>query len=571
MVRDMANWLNAATIQMVGIVLGGLAIFIYGINMMSDALKSIAGTRIREYIEKYTRNLFMSIFVGTVISALLHSSSAVTVISISLVRAGLMGLVQAIGITIGANIGTCVTSIMIGLNIEQFAYYFVFIGIAMMFLAKRKKMSYIGKVVAGFGLIFVGLELMSDQLVMIAKQPWFMDIMVMLGKQPWFALLGATLATAIMQSSTAVIGIVQKLYVTGALSPAAGAAFIFGANVGTCMTALLAAIGGSISTRRAAWFHAVYNVLGALLGMLLLIPFVQLTNFANHLIGGSGEMYIAQAHFLFNVISTILIIPFVGQCVKLLQLLIPGEDSRGVKIENIDELDDQLIEKFPAAALAVAKKNTMRMGRNVLENIKLSQHYLTSKEQEVYDEVLEVEALVNKYDANLSQYLLKIAQQPTLSKDQTQEYYKNYQIIKHLEQISDQVNNLIDFYKMVYDENGQFSQGAIDDFKKIYALVEDMLITAMHIYETRKGIRLLGQLNSKTKQLNALILECQQNHFERMCDNICDNSVSASVFLDILSHMERIGDISLDIANRTFVAYKKHQSQFLDPNQLEIK
>ena len=310
---------------------------------------------------------------------------------------------------------------MIGLNIEQFAYYFVFIGIAMMFLAKRKKMSYIGKVVAGFGLIFVGLELMSDRLVIIAKQQWFMDIMVMLGKQPWFALLGATLATAIMQSSTAVIGIVQKLYVTGALSPGAGAAFIFGANVGTCMTALLAAIGGSISTRRAAWFHAVYNVLGALLGMLLLIPFVQLTNFANHLIDGSGEMYIAQAHFLFNVISTILIIPFVGQCVKLLQLLIPGEDSRGVKIENIDELDDQLIEKFPAAALAVAKKNTMRMGRNVLENIKLSQHYLTSKEQEVYDEVLEVEALVNKYDANLSQYLLKIAQQPTLSKDQTQE------------------------------------------------------------------------------------------------------------------------------------------------------
>lgn len=369
----------------------------------------------------------------------------------------------------------------------------------------------------------------------------------------WFALLGATLATAIMQSSTAVIGIVQKLYVTGALSPAAGAAFIFGANVGTCMTALIAAIGGSISTRRAAWFHAVYNVLGALLGMLLLIPFVQLTNFANHLIGGSGEMYIAQAHFLFNVISTILIIPFVGQCVKLLQLLIPGEDSRGVKIENIDELDDQLIEKFPAAALAVAKKNTMRMGRNVLENIKLSQHYLTSKEQEVYDEVLEVEALVNKYDANLSQYLLKIAQQPTLSKDQTQEYYKNYQIIKHLEQISDQVNNLIDFYKMVYDENGQFSQGAIDDFKKIYALVEDMLITAMHIYETRKGTRLLGQINSKTKQLNALILECQQNHFERMCDNICDNSVSASVFLDVLSHMERIGDISLDIANRTLL------------------
>lgn len=562
------SWLNTNMIQIIGMVLGGLAIFIYGINLMSDALKSIAGTRIREYIEKYTRNLGMSILVGTIISALLHSSSAVTVISISLVRAGLMGLEQAIGITIGANIGTCVTSIMIGLNIEQFAYYFVFIGVVIMFLAKRKKVNYIGKVLVGFGLIFVGLEMMSDQLSFIANEEWFADGMIMLGKQPWFALFGGTISTAIMQSSTAIIGIVQKLYVMGSLTPAAGAAFIFGANVGTCMTALLASFGGSISTKRAALFHVVYNLLGALLGMLLLVPFIALTNWVNGLIGGSGEMYIAQAHFLFNVISTILVIPFVSQCVKLLKIIIPGEDTKGIKIENIDELDDQLIEKFPAAALAVAKKNTLRMGRNVLENIELSKQYLLSREQEEYDEVIEVEALVNKYDANLSQYLLKIAQQPTLSKDQTQEYYKNYQIVKHLEQISDQVNNLVDFYKMVYDEKGTFSSGAIDDFQKIYHLIEDMLKDAMHIYDLRKGARLLGALNNKEKQLSRLVLQCQQNHFDRMCHDICDNSFAASIFLDILSHMERIGDISLDIANRTFVAYKRHQQKYLDPEKL---
>ena len=426
-------------IQIIGFILGGLAIFIYGIEMMSDALKSIAGTRIREYIEKYTRNLLMSILVGTVISALLHSSSAVTVISISLVRAGLMGLEQAIGITIGANIGTCITSIMIGLDIEQFAYYFVFIGVAVMFLAKRRKISYIGKVLAGFGLIFVGLEMISTQLTFMAQEQWFINTMVILGKYPWLALLGATIATAIMQSSTAIIGIVQKLYVTGVLTPAAGAAFIFGANVGTCMTALLAALGGSIATKRAAWFHVVYNALGAFIGMIFITPFVALVNSVNQMIGGGGEMYIAQAHFMFNLISTILVIPFVGQCVRLLKLLIPGEDSQGIKVENIDELDDHLIEKFPAGALAVAKKNTLRMGRNVKQIIRLSKEYLETKDNEIYDEVLEVEALVNKYDTLLSEYLLKIAQQPTLAHDQTKEYYKNYQIIKYLEQISDQV------------------------------------------------------------------------------------------------------------------------------------
>lgn len=564
----MNEWLNENTIQMVGFILGGLAIFIYGIQLMSDALKSIAGTRIREYIEKYTSNLFMSILVGTIISGILHSSSAVTVISISLVRAGLMGLEQAIGITIGANIGTCVTSIMIGLNIEEFSYYFVFAGVAIMFLAKRKKMNYVGKVLTGFGLIFVGLEMMSNELVFIAREPWFSDIMMVLGKQPWLALFGATIATGIMQSSSAVIGIVQKLYVTNLLTPAAAVAFIYGANVGTCVTALLAAIGGSISTKRAAWFHAVYNVLGALIGMLVLIPFVQLTNFVNELISGGPEMYVAQAHFIFNIASTILIIPFVGQSVKLLKTFIPGEDHRGVKIENIDELDDQLIDKFPAAALAVSKKNTLRMGRNVLENIKLSKQYLTTREAEVYDEILEIEALVNKYDTQLSQYLLKVAQQPTLSNEQTQEYYKNYQIIKQLEHISDEVLDIVEFYKMVYEENGKFSEEAIIDFQKIYTALEDIHESAMNIYKVRKGGTLLKQLNTKSQQFHELLLECQQNHFDRMCKQVCDDSIAASVILDILSHMERVSDLSLDVANRTFVAYKKHEQKYLDPSSL---
>lgn len=565
------SWINENSIQSVGFVLGGLAIFIYGIQLMSDALKSIAGTRIREYIEKYTRNLVMSICVGTIISALLHSSSAVTVISISLVRAGLMGLEQAIGITIGANIGTCITSIMIGLNIEQFSYYFVFTGVVMMFLSKKKKISYIGKVLIGFGLIFVGLEMMSNELILLTQESWFMNIMLILGKQPWLALIGATIATAIMQSSTAIIGIVQKLYITGALTPSAGAAFIFGANVGTCMTALLASMGGSISTKRAALFHAVYNILGAVLGMLLLIPFVQMTNWINVMIAGGPEMYIAQAHFLFNFISTILVIPFVGQCVKLLKVIIPGEDNRGVKIENIDELDDVLVEKFPAAALAIAKKNTLRMGRNVLQNIKLSQSYLLSKEEEEYDEIIEIEALVNKYDTNLSHYLLMIAQQPTLSDDQTQEYYKNYQIVKHLEHISDQINEIVDFYKIVYEEKETFSSEAIEDLKRIYKKIEDILESAMYIYEKRKGPKLLETLNYKMEELNVLLLECQENHFERMYQNICDNSYSASVFLDILSHLEKLADISLNIANRTFVAYKKHENKYLDPKLVEKK
>lgn len=551
-------------VTMIGMVLGGLAIFIYGINMMSDAMKSIAGFRIREYIEKYTRNLIMSITVGAVISALLHSSSAVTVISISLVRAGLMGLKQAIGITIGANIGTCVTSIMIGLNIEQFAYYFVFIGVAIMFLTKRKKMTYVGKILVGFGLIFIGLEMMSDELVVIASTQWFTDVMIVLGKQPWFALLGGTIATGIMQSSTAVIGIIQKLYVTGLLTPAAGAAFIFGANVGTCVTALLAAVGGSISTKRAAWFHLVYNILGALIGMVVLTPFIHFVDWVNLWLNGGPEMYIAQAHFIFNVASTILIIPFVGQCVKLLELLIPGEDSHATKIENIDELDDYLIEKFPPAALSVAKKNILRMGRNVLAVIQLSQQYLHSKDNEMYDELLEIEALVNKYDTVLSEYLLKIAQQPTLAKDQINEYYKDYQIVKYLERISDNIIDICEFYQMVYEDKGEFSSEALVDLNQVYQLLEEMVQDAMNIYDSSNVNTLLPLLNEKERTLNDLEVLCRQNHFDRMRSAVCENSIASSVILDILSTMESVGDLALNIANCSLILYKNHENKFVN-------
>lgn len=556
--------MNSELITMIGFIIGGLSIFIYGINLMSDGLKSIAGYRIREYIEKYTSNLFMSILVGTIISAILHSSSAVTVISISLVRAGLMRLEQAIGITIGANIGTCATSIMIGLNIEQFAYYIVFIGVVIMFLAKKKTMGYIGKVILGFGLIFVGLQIMSDQMIIFSKEEWFTNAMATLGKNPWLALLGGTIATGIMQSSTAVIGVVQKLFTTGAITPAAGAAFIFGANVGTCITAVIAALGGSTSTKRAAWFHVVYNIAGALIGMLVLTPFVRLTDWVNLALNGSHEMYIAQAHFIFNVASTILVIPFVRYCVIILEKLIPGSDHHDTKIENIDELDDTLIDKLPVGALAVAKKNTLRMGRNVITNIKLSYGYLISKKNDDYDEILEIEALVDKYDTRLSKYLLKIAQHPTLAQKQTNEYFKNFQIIKNLERISDIVNNLADYYKLVYDEKGKFSNEAIRDLEEMYNLSLSMIEDALNIYERDSAVTVLPLLNEKEKTLNELEIDCRQRHLERMRDGICEDNIAASVLIDILSSIERIGDLALNTANSTISVYKDHKAKYLE-------
>lgn len=560
--------IDSASVESLGLVFGGLALFIYGISQMSDGLKSIAGYRIREYIEKYTSNLFMAILVGTIITAILHSSGAVTVISISLVRAGLMKLEQAIGITIGANIGTCVTSVMIGLNIEILAFYIVFIGVAVILLSKKKTMMYIGKVMLGFGLIFGGLQILGDQLIKIASEPWFLQLMESLGKQPWFALVGGMLATILVQSSTAVIGITQKLYTTGAIAPIAGVAFIYGANVGTTLTAIVVSVGGSVSTKRAAWFHGIYNVAGALIGMIVIIPFVHLVDLVNNMMNGNPQMWIAQAHLIFNVASTILIFPFVKQSVKLLKWLIPGDDRQGVKIETIDDLDSSLIDRLPAAALEVAKKNTLRMGRNVLENLKISHAYLLSKKKEDFDEVQEIEAIVNKYDTTLSKYLMKIAQDQTLAKDQVEAYSKNFLTVKNLERISDITVNLAEFYQMVYEERDSFTEDALKEIERIYELIENMIPEALEIFETEDPKGILATLNEREKSLNRLEEIYRDNHFVRMCENKCNGEVAASVFVDILSNMERIGDHALNIANDTLAPSKDHSVKYLDEQEV---
>ncbi|WP_232505391.1 Na/Pi cotransporter family protein [Erysipelothrix larvae] len=263
------------------IILGGFALFLVGIHYLGEGLTELAGSRISDYIEKYTSNLMMAILMGTVITAIMNSSTAVTVISISLVRAGMMTLKQAIGISVGANIGTTMTTFFMSMNIEDYGYYFVFIGVLLIVFTKRKVWSNAGYIFFGFGLLFVGLDIMSEKLLVIQYYPWFQDFMFSLKDNSWLALGGSTLATVIINSSSAIIGITQTLFSTGQMEMVVVSAFVFGSNVGTTLTAVVASMGGSVSTRRAGWFHALYNVIGALLGMLVIVPYSAFVTWAN--------------------------------------------------------------------------------------------------------------------------------------------------------------------------------------------------------------------------------------------------------------------------------------------------
>ena len=538
---------NPVTIN-ISLVVGGFALFIYGVTTMGEGFKNLAGSKVRLYIEKYTSTTLMAIVIGALISGILHSSTAVTVISISLVRARLMKLEQAIGITVGANIGTTFTSILIGLNIEAYAYYIVFAGVVLYMLGKKETLVVWGRILLGFGLIFVGLELMGDQLELIARIEGFEDMMQWLGNNPWLALVGGTIVTAAAQSSTVVIGIVQKLFAVEGISAVAAVAFIYGANIGTCLTAILASIGGGVETKRAAWFHAVYNILGALIGMVLIVPFMSLVDWTVITIHGSNEMYIAVAHFMFNMISTVLVFPFVNQCVKLLKLLIPGEDD--TMISDIPELDETFITELPEQALAIVKEAIIKMGEKSKLIISATERYLFNNEAETREEIYNYESLINEYDTTITEYLIKMAQKASNNAELTNSYYSCLQVIKNLERIGDVSSNLGEFYELVFKEKEGFSDYALVDLKAMYVQVNMMIEEALEVFSeyNKQKVKLLY---TQEDVLDDLEYKARENHFTRLRDKTCKSNVASTLYVDILSNIERIGDHSLNIAKVT--------------------
>ena len=540
------------------VILGGFGLFMLGIKLLGDGFKNIAGTKIRDYIEKYTGNLLSAILVGTVITALMHSSTAATVISISLVRAGLMSLEQAIGISIGANVGTTITALMIGLNIEELGYYFVFVGAMTMAFSTRKKYTNIGSILFGFGITFVGLQLMGDKLALLQNYDWFEAFMLKMSTDSWLALLAGTILTAIINSSTAVIALVQKIYESGGMTMIAASAFVFGSNVGTTLTAILASVGGSVSTRRAGWFHAIYNVAGAVLMMFVIVPYSQFIVSLNEMIGGTLSFGVGLNHFVFNILSTLFVIPFVPSFIKLLKWMLPGEDKIKER-EKMLELDYNLITNFPEGALQLTKESTLQMADLVLESIETTQQYLVSRDSEDYDVVMQIEEMVNASDTNITQYLLAIAKESEAGYI-TDDFTRNFEVVKNYERMSDLSTNLVEFYAIVIENKERFSPDAIDDLNTMYTLLINIMKRATKIFATN-DLSDYHALLKDEEYLDMIEKKYREKHFQRMAEGICVGKVTSSVFVDTLGILERIGDHSINIAKNVYSTVKYHDER----------
>lgn len=550
MIHIAANTASLSSISW-DFIIGGLALFLFGIQFMGDGLKSIAGEKLKDYIDRYTNKPWKGILVGAVITVFIQSSSATSAIAIGFVRAGLMSLEQSVGIIIGANIGTTVTAFLIGLKVEELALYFVFLGVLITLFAKRKKHTYLGQIVLGFGILFFGLRLMGDELSKLGQMEFFTNLTMTMQDQPVLGFLCGIILTAIVQSSSAVVGIIQKIYDSGAMTLTAALPFVFGSNIGTTITAVFASIGGSTSAKRAAGVNVLFNTIGSIAFMFLLTPYVGLITYLSETFSISPMMQIAISHILRTLIISIIAYPFIGTMVKVIKKIIPGEEE---KIElDLDALDPSLASSLPAGALGVSKQVTIKMGELAADCIRSSQEYFNKKSGKYRNSTKQYEDAINSLDSKITSYLMEISHN-NLSEHDTDVFISNLQVIKNIERVGDLTMNLTEFYELVIEDKGTFTDSAIHDINEMYKTVLEMNELALLYYEEPQE-KYLKLINDKENYLDLIEEKARQRHFKRMTEEVCVSGVAASIFVDILATLERIGDHIHNITKQTDMNY----------------
>lgn len=529
-------------------ILGGFGLFMFGITFMGDGLKSVAGDKMKEYIDKYTSNPFSAVLIGIVLTIIMQSSSASTAITIGLVRAGLMNLEQAAGIVFGANIGTTVTSFLISLNIEQYAMYAVFIGAMMICFGKKKKLVYWGDVVLGFGLIFYGLAAMGDALAVLKEVPEFEQFAIAMSTNHFLAFGAGVLLTAIVQSSAATIGVIQKLYAAGAMTFSASIPFMFGANIGTTMTGVLAAIGGSTAGKRTAGLHTTVNIIGGLFGMLILVPYSSFITWLSDMWNLAPMMQIAVANIIFKTVTTLIFIPFINPLVALVRKIVPGTEPEKMEV-NVDELDESVSTLLPSAAVDASKQAILKMVDVVREDIVQTKEFLNKPGTSDDADILKSnEALINKFDHKITDYLIRLQEiSGAMTIQDIDDLRLNLEVVKNLERLGDLAMNLTEFYQMVFEEEDGFSESAITDMNAMFDILIDMFDESIEVYASKDHER-YEKVQTMEESMDKKEYKARQAHFKRMSDHLCQSAIAASVYCDILGNLERMGDHCCNIA-----------------------
>lgn len=518
---------------------GGLGLFLYGMKMMGDGLENAAGDRLKTILEKVTTNPVIGILVGAAVTTVIQSSSATTVMVVGFVNAGLMNLFQATGIIMGANIGTTITAQLIAFKLTAIAPIFVGIGAIIVMFSKGKRNREIGNIILGFGILFVGMEFMGDAMSPLKTYPEFKLLMNHVGKNWLLGMLIGLGMTAIIQSSSATTGILVAMAGTGAIDMNIAIPYIFGCNIGTCVTALLASIGTSKIARKSALIHLSFNVIGTIIFIPLMRP---LASIVQSISPGSIQRQIANAHTIFNILNTFILVWFIKYLVALVNKIIPGEDEK----ENmgVQYIDDRVLQT-PVIAVGQMMKEVIRMANKAKENLQISMEAFRNDDDNLVQKVYENEKLINILDQEITTYLVKLSN-TELSEEQIGIVTSTFHVVNDIERIGDHAENLADLTSEKITRRLEFSEEAIGELKHIYDYTLNALEVCIDSYEHR-DIKKAESIISIEQRIDSLEKELRESHIRRLNSGAC-NAFTGTIFLDMISNFERIGDHSTNIA-----------------------
>ena len=525
--------------------LGGLGLFLYSIKTMGDGLQQAAGDRLRYYIDKYTSNPFFGILVGIGMTALIQSSSGVTVITVGLVSAGLLTLRQAIGIVMGANIGTTVTSFIIGFKLGDYALPMLFLGAVCLFFTKNRTINNIGRIVFGVGGIFFALNLMSGAMEPLKDLQVFKDYMVELSKNPILGVLVGTGLTLLIQASSATIGILQNLYASNLIDLQGALPVLFGDNIGTTITAIIASLGANIAAKRVAAAHVAFNVIGTVICIIFLVPFTGLIQWFESFLNLAPEMTIAFAHGTFNITNTIIQFPFIGALAFLVTKLIPGEDEV-VKYEPL-YLDEQLIKQAPSIALGNAKKELLHLGNYAAKAFDLSYDYIINSNEKVAEKGHKTEEAINTIDEKLTRYLISLSGE-ALSQKESEVLTNILDSSRDLERIGDHAEVLLNLNDYLQRKNVQFSEAALEELAEIYLKTSDFVKDALESVENN-DLEKAQALIERHEDINNMERVLRKTHIKRLNNGECSTQAGVN-FIDIISHYTRVSDHAMNLAEK---------------------
>ena len=529
--------------------LGGLGLFIYGMNLMGDSLQKAAGSKLKDILGFLTKNKLMGIFLGTIVTMLIQSSSATTVMVVGFVNAGIMNLTQAFSVIMGANIGTTITSQIIAFKFTDFAPIAIAIGVALKLIFKSKSKKDIADIIIGFGLLFVGLNMMSQGLTPLRDNPIFADMMIKL-ENPILGIFVGFLVTTVVQSSSATIGILQALAIQGLVPFNVAFSIILGENIGTTTTALLSSIGASNNAKRAALLHFLFNVIGSsifMLGLRFPVAYV-----VQNILPGDIVRQIANAHTIFNLTNVLIQVPFSNFHIKIVNALIKGQDE--VTTMSLKYLDDRMIET-PSVATGQVYKEIDRMFSIANENVILAKDALVNRRFDLIDTIYKNENTLNFLAENITDFVVK------LNKTSISEYQRNLNdifiyTINDIERMGDHTLNISESAHTSNVSNVGFSLNAKDELNYIFSLINDNIKEIQSAFTTFDH-DLANNVLVTEDNIDDLEEEYKQTHIRRLSTGMCEVK-SGVMFLDVISNLERISDHCTNIAEYILLNSKKH-------------